>query len=236
MSDVRVGSPSHAALHFHLLSHLDLGRDAASLYDHRLGRPPWADALLAAVRGSPRGPWLQFLPLLADDLAGMCALIADPALAAAYRVALAAAADSFADDPAARIATVAAVAPAMVARLRPIRDALWAPDPPPSLRILHCPALGRHGRAAGRGRNRVVAVSLDAPAPHPLLQVLHEECHPVSDRTVDARGRETRADAPGYAVHHRLEAAAVALGRRVLGAVDPALSEAYEAWARPFGL
>lgn len=106
--------------------------------------------------------------------------------------------------------------------------------PPPPLRVLDCPALGEAGRATSAGGERIVAVSLATPAPHALLQVLHEEIHPVTDPVLaaaqDVRARDTRAGSPGHAVHRQLELAALEVGDALVAARAPELLDAYRAW------
>jgi hypothetical protein len=105
--------------------------------------------------------------------------------------------------------------------------------PPPPLRILDCPALGRAGRATSHAGERIVAVSLATAHPHPLLQVLHEDIHPITDPLFAAehiRGRDTRSGTAGHAMHHQLELAAIEVGEALVAARAPELHEAYRAW------
>lgn len=235
----------HAALYYHVLAHLDLGRDAASLHDPRLPiDKPWLAPLRAAYDADPGRLGAHHAPLLVHDLAGLLNAV-DHAevrgLGAPLCHALAAAARAEAPDFAGRWhaataeheARAAEVQAAIDAPLSLLRAALWAQidrDPPP-LRVIDCRALRRHGRAASLDGERVVAVSLGEAPEHILCQVLHEETHPISDRLAGrATDRDTRPGTPGHATHRRLEWAAVALGQRVVDAVAPEWSAAYEAW------
>lgn len=237
---ITVERPLHAALLFHVLSHLDLGRDAASLYDPRRPKPPWLEPLRAAYRADPQRLRVHFLAHWTADLATLDAALGPGKLADALRVALraeraAVEAALARDDAAARRARFEAeVAPALTR----CRDALHAGAAPP-LRVLDVPALGPHGRGLGLPRERVVAVSLAPPSDHVFCQVLHEEVHPITDPRVQAawrgeRTRDTRAGSAGHALHAALEAAALDEGADVIAACAPEFVEAYARWCARF--
>lgn len=237
---ITVERPLHAALLFHVLSHLDLGRDAASIYDPRRPTPPWLAPLRAAYRADPQRLRVHFLAHWTADLETLDAALGPGKLADALRVALRAEratveAALARDDAAARRARFESeVAPALIR----CRDALHAGAAPP-LRVLDVPALGPHGRGLGLPRERVVAVSLAPPSDHVFCQVLHEEVHPITDPRVQAawRGekvRDTRAGSAGHALHAALERAALDEGADVIAACAPEFEDAYARWCARF--
>lgn len=252
---VEIARPMHAAALYYVLSHLDLGRDAASLYDATLIATPWQRGLLDAYHAAPDrlrfhflGHWSTDYAALADELTRRShsrgSQTADACLAASLRGALEAARPSFeaawsADDFAPRHARFRSeIEPA----LQRARTALWAGVPPP-LRVLDCASLGRNGRGATVDGVRVVAVSLAEPSGHVFCQLLHEETHPVTDSIVraqfrnaaaDARVQDTRVGARGYALHHALEVAAVTAGHEVVATQTPEFAEAYAVWRARF--
>ena len=66
---IQFGRAFHADLHYHVLSHLDLGRDAANLLVKRTVVPVWTEALRAAyLKEHPASLTLQFTPLYCADL------------------------------------------------------------------------------------------------------------------------------------------------------------------------
>ncbi len=237
---ITVERPLHAALLYHVLSHLDLGRDAASLYDPRRPKPAWVEPLRAAYRADPQRLRVHFLAHWTADLETLDAALGEVELADALGVALRAAratveAALARDDAAARHARFEAE---VVPALTRCRDALHAGAAPP-LRVLDVPALGPHGRGLGLPRERVVAVSLAPPSDHVFCQVLHEEVHPITDPRVQAawRGeetRDTRAGSAGHALHAALEKAALDEGADVIAAEAPEFVEAYARWCARF--
>jgi hypothetical protein len=250
MSEIAVVSEPIAALGFQVLAHLDLGRDAANLYDARLPKRPWSDSLLLAYRRAPGRLTLHAVPLAARneaeswDLLSRSRALADPAgqtLARTFMQALTIEQPAFDDrwtadkTRAARLRDAAANLVPLLARLR----AALVEEPPP-LVLLDCPALGPHGRACWRAGERRVAVSLAQPLEHVVCQILHEEAHAVSDPEVRAgqceAHRDTRAGTPGHALHLALERAAVATGARAIEKAEPALEGAYAAWCARYGM
>jgi len=244
----------HVELHYHVLSLLDLGRDAASLFDCRRKPRSWSTALRDAYLAAPGRLLLQGLPLFTADLAGLLDALAgdrlfpaggaaDRRLCSRFAEALLAEAAEVerqwrADEPAsARRAADFLAAAASVAR---VRTALWsqAGAPEPALEVLDCPSLrsegGTHGRSTARAAGHVVAVALAAPLDQVLCQILHEEMHPVTDRALLAEfppgARDTRVGADGFALHARIEKAAVDTGQRLIDAYAPELAAAYRHW------
>jgi len=242
------------ALAYHVLAHLDIGRDAASLHDPALPRPPWADALEAAWAAAPGRLALHGLALQFEQPAALIGALrsptaalsggADRALAAAFADALATAAPAFmaawgADAEAE--ARLARAREALAAPLARVRQMFWAQSDagPPPLLLLDCPALGGCGRGATVGGPRRVAVSLAEPAEHALWQALHEEMHPVTDPLVlaaaPAAARDTRPGAPGWGVHARLEQVAVAATEALLRERAPEHLPAFSRWRARVG-
>ena len=245
---IEILRPLHAQLHYHVLAHLDLGRDAANLHDPRLPWRWWARPLLGVYRAAPGRLLLQGLPLWCDSLDGLLQMLEGPRL------------DRQLGDEAGRLLrkrfaralrrerrTVErrqgpGTAPGpLLEDLRRLRSALYEDtgQPAPPLQILDCPALGTpggwsHGRAGTVGGRRVVAVSLEVDWQRALVQILHEEIHPVTDPAVRARFRDleqdTRADSEGYALHAALERENVAHGQRLLERHAPELLDCYGAW------
>lgn len=232
-----------ADLAWHVLACLDLGADAASLRDPALPAAP--RALLDAYGAASGRLWLHWAPLwLQDDEDQLVALETvlnrTPALGDAAGRALCAhllgAASEAEQRHAARWESAShtpSAAAALVPPLVAVRASLWSPAAPPPLRVLHAPSLRHHARAATVRGERVVATSLDEPPSHSLCQILHEETHPISDRTVPPAGdRDTRAGSPGHATHLRLERAAVERTAVALSSAAPELLPAYAEWRR----
>jgi hypothetical protein len=236
---LRVEAPLHAGLHYHVLSHLDLGRDSASIYQPRPVVPSWVAALSAAYRHSPERLGLQFVPLWTADLEALDGGLGTGPMAAAMRVALDA--ERPAVESARALDDRAARRQRFEAEVRPdlqrARAWLYGGSAPP-LRILDVPALGAHGRAMAVRGGRVVAVSLAEPSEHIFCQILHEETHPVSDPTVARSGgrRDTRAGSAGYEAHAALERAAVLKGAEAVAAATPGRADAYARWCARYGI
>ena len=218
------------------LATVDLGADAASIFrrDPRTLPSAASRALAAALRAHPGDALvLQGWPLRAPSVQALAA----PPVATAIRTPWAALLAEFAPlEPA-----PASAHDLLATRLPPLLTALWAPlgAPPPPLRIVDCRPLGPQGRAMQLGGVLTVATSLATPE-HALLQVFHEATHPVTDPAVHARlgasePRATHRDAPGFATHRALEAAAVAYGTAVLEVAAPELLPAWSTWRRRWG-
>lgn len=256
---ITLSRPLHAQLLYHVLSHLDLGEDAASLLRPGLPARPWVRGLLEAYLAAPNRLAVQVLALFTDDLEQMNRwLTADAEFPGAgdedRRLAgrLAAALDveqkrvteaeqAFQPNNAGLLKTITPV-------LSPLRKALWkeAGKSPPELSILDCPALatpnGTHGRATPRtdGNLLVVAVALAAPTEQLLCQLLHEEIHAVTDPETDHDpghpGQDTRLHSPGAQRHHQLELRAARRGRELIRDHAPDMQASYATWMRRHGM
>jgi len=260
---ITLHAPGHARSWYSMLSRLDLGADAACIHDPTAPKRPWADALLAAYRLAPGRLRVQFLPLLVDDLdavlkaleTGPLPRLEDPD-GRLLRAGLAGALQRELNDmrtvwhrATGSLGTLqSAVGPGFLPALREARAELWSrvSEPPPPLQVWHVPALTGHGRAVSRGGQRIVATGLRTDIGQALCQVIHEECHTISDRAVlqrwrsreQGRGptRDTARDTEGYRLHVELERAAVDLGQQVIDAVLPAFHTDYNRWRERFGV
>ena len=241
------------ALLFRVLSGIDLGVDAANLHDPSSSLRPWAEPLLEAWRRSPRRLYAQVLALRFHDPTELIRRLrtqppaplrgeADAALALALADAMESEAPRFLEAWAARPVADPARDAELSAALTQLRGALYAGqdrDPPP-LRVLDCPALGRAGRATQYDGQRLVAASLEQPLEHVVMQLLHEEVHPVTDPIVmaewsDEIPRDTQAGSPGHALHQQLEHVAVGATQALLQARAPRWIPAFEAWLEGLG-
>jgi len=227
-----------AAVAFAVLAELDLGRDAANLHRPGTPEPPWARSLTHAYQAAPNRLHLHALPLHCVDGTFAASLSAwgeqrsDPRDRAAATL--------FLEAFEARAGTRPAwhdPPHALVPIWTSLRQALWSQrGEPPPLRVLDCPALGRHGRAGTTAGGRVVATSLGEPEEHVLCQVLHEEIHAITDPVVGSGApRDTRVGHPGFAQHAALELAAVEVGEALLAARAPTWLPAYARWRRRSG-
>lgn len=240
------------ALVFHVLAHLDLGRDAASIHDETLPERAWVGGLREAYAAAPGRLQVHAVGLrhregiegLGDapppglrDAAGRRLLQRLLDAMASEREAFASAWAATERETEARRAEVATRIGEPLDRLR---RALWEQHgEPPPLTVLDCPALGLAGRGAGDDRGRVVAVSLGAPVDHVLCQILHEEIHPVTDpvirETMSTTPQDTRAGTAGHALHAALEHAAIEVGEALIQARAPEWADAYARWRDRFG-
>ncbi len=237
------------ALCYRVLARLDLGFDAANLFDPSLPEASWTEALLEAWRGSPGRIVAQVFALRFDDVAVFARALEErppvalrgpenAALCRALAAAVRADAPAFHQrwrEPGGQ-ARLDAVAHEIGPALRELRGLLYAGqdrDPPP-LRVLDCPALGPAGRASTYDGERLVAVSLAEAAEHVLMQVLHEEVHPVTDPLVrlehQGAARDTRVGSEGHALHQQLEGVAIAATQALLEARAPSWLPAFERW------
>ena len=254
MSSITVSRPRHAELMYHVLAHLDLGADAASLHRPDLPRRPWVRGLHRAYVRAPGRLAVHALPLCTDDLEAMIGALEGRGVSALADEAgqtladrLAAALDAERERVTLRLEQTAPRAEARTAEvlqfldgpLPPLRQALWSHSGlAPRLCILDCDSLqragGTHGRAMTHQGDQVVAVSLAAPRAQVLCQLLHEEVHSITDPQVLAgepmAGRDTRAGSEGFDLHRRLERRAVELGRQLVDAVAPELRGDYKTW------
>ena len=229
-----------AALLYHVLAHLDLGRDAASLFDPSLPRRAWVDDLRIAYGNAPGRLVVHAIALVHDDpIAWLRGELPAPLRDAAGRELATRLADAmeatdyeapFADPPPTQL----------LEPLATLRAALYerTGDPPP-LTILDCPALRLAGRAASRNGTRIVAVSLAQDPGHVLCQTIHEEIHAVTDPVVrdgSKVGQDTRVHSPGFALHRELERAAIEVGDALVSARAPQWSPAYARWRARFAI
>jgi hypothetical protein len=252
---LEVTAPLHVELCYHVLAHLDLGDDPASLYRPDLVERPWVKGLLDAHRRAPARVYLQLLPLWATDLAGLSASLATPesiglgdepgrALVSQFATAIETerpAVEAAWPGYLARLEARRAEARAyLAARLRPVRSALWSAQPagPPPLVLFLCRALGDESGTRGRGTLRdgrsLVAVSVEAPLCDLFCQIVHEEAHHLSDASLGTH-REAGPPDTRSASFQLLEDEAVRLGGELIGRHAPALRLAYSRWCRRHG-
>jgi hypothetical protein len=230
-----------AALLYHVLAHLDLGRDAASLHDPSLPRRAWVDDLRRAYGAAPGRLVVHAIALVHADASAVLRDDPPPGLRdaegreLAHHLADALDAEAphyeptFADPPTQLLEPLATLRAALYERI----------GEPPPLTILDCPALRLAGRAATHDGTRVIAVSLAQDPGHVLCQTIHEEIHAVTDPVVregfaTAVRQDTRADAPGFALHCELERAAIEVGDALVAARTPQWSAAYARWRARF--
>ena len=224
------------------LAHLDLGRDAASLFDASRPRAPWVPALLQAYRAAPGRLLLHGIGLMRPHDLLVCLRedppsgLRDEAGRALCRAA-ARAVDALAQTP----IDYGLVPEDILEPLHRLRAGLWERHGgPPPLVVADCPALGWAGRAASADGQRVVAVALARPSAHVLCQIVHEDTHAVTDPVVRASwsaegpARETAVGAAGYARHVALETAAVEVGEALFQARAPQWLHAYHQWRARF--
>lgn len=229
------------ALAFHVLAHLDLGKDAANLYDPRLPSRPWVAPLRAAWEAAPGRLSLHALALRPREIGRLLQILADPPapladlpgrdLCAAFAAGVQAESARFLAGWQEEIAP--ATAEALLAPLTHLRDLLWSHQtaPPPRLRVLDCPALGFAGRGTREGGTQVVAISLAAGVEHALQQALHELMHVITDPHVPGEGpRDTRQGSEGFARHAALERVAVAATEAFLRQRAPEHVAGFERW------
>ncbi len=239
-SDIRVSRPFHAWLHYHVLSHLDLGGDLSSVYDPTTPDRAWAKPLLHAL-GAPRDRLAaQFLPLWADDHAALVERRDGRLLTERLRAAWTAehgrvAARWHADRGYAR--RLDGFWGAVAEPLEACRALLDAPLP---LHVVDVPALGAHARMSVADGQRVVALSLDAPADEVLCQLVYAEAHGEVEGEVFAEGgrraRDTRRGSAGWTLHAALDGAVLDRCRGLLDAAWPAALPGFEAWSRRLGV
>jgi len=238
------------ALLFRVLSHLDLGEDAANLYNREHPVRPWVESLARAYQAAPGRLQLHALALGMQEIPTLKARlrfsrirglddVAGKRLCEALLTALEAEQDDFMQtwledaDQGERLSRMTDhVGPALLE----LRVTLWAQQgrTPPPLRVLHCPALGPRARATASDGTRWVATSLDQSPEHVLLQVLHEEMHPLTDPVVLSEWagpqRDTRSGTEGHALHIQLEQVAIGATQAVIEAWAPEHLPAFERW------
>jgi hypothetical protein len=255
---ISLSSPLHVELFYHVLSHLDLGRDAASLYNPDLPPRTWSAPLLEAYCNAPERLQAQVLPLLTPDLVtlqqrlrslGFAGLQDEPGRLLCERLDLALMAElqtveqrREGTDHQVRAEHGRQVMGWMEPLLQRLGRALYEESgmDAPSLLIVDCDALtssrGTHGRCVS-GRDRlIVAVSLAAPREQALCQILHEQTHQVTDgairRQLSHLQQDTRLDSGGFELHRQLEIAAVERGQQLIAEHAPDLLDAWQEWRR----
>jgi hypothetical protein len=234
---------------FSILAQMDLGADAANLHRPGAPVPPWAGPLRIAYRAAPARLQLHAVGMHHDTLEALLAALdegppglrddAGRRLASAFADALRRFTDreALARDADAHAHRRRAFEAQALPDLATLRAALWETrtEPPPPLTILDCPALGEAGRATTHAGRHVVAVGLGAGPEHALIQVLHEQIHPVTDPLVEADGpRDTQVGAPGFARHAQLERLALDVGAALVEARAPHRRDAYARWMARF--
>lgn len=252
MSGISWAREIEPALVFHVLAHLELGRDAASIYDETLPERAWVAGLREAYEAAPGRLHVQGLGLRHREGLERLRDAPPPGLRdAAGRRLLERLLDASASEREAFVSAWAATEREAEARrdevaarigepLDVLRRALWEEHgEPPPLTVLDCPALGLAGRGASDSHGRIVAVSLAAPIDHLLCQILHEEIHPITDpvirESMPSFSQDTRAGTPGHALHAAIEHAAIEVGEALILARAPAWAEAYARWRERLG-
>jgi hypothetical protein len=229
-----------------VLAHLDLGRDAATLYDDTLPARPWTPVLHAAYVAAKGRLAIHAAPLWYGDALVQRLRTDGPAglrddagrtLAHAFADALEAEAPAFVDGWDRDLVPLSDIATIVAEPLSRLRNALWERiGPPPPLVVVDCPALGKRARAARCESARMVAADCAQPIAWLVCQVLHEEIHAVTDTSVlagrDALARDTRVGSPGFALHEELERAAIEVGDALVQARAPEWTDAYADWRR----
>jgi len=85
------------------------------------------------------------------------------------------------------------------------------------------------------GEERRVAVSLLEKREHIVMQVLHEEVHPLTDPLVEGPQGDTRKDSPGWSLHHEREQLAVAATEAFLLQKAPGWIGPFREWVEQIG-
>jgi len=244
--EVRFESWEAPAVAMAVLARLDLGSDAANIYDPSLPEAPWVAPLLEAYREAPGRLAIQGIALRHGSVESLLReLRFDPPEALADRAGrrlVARFAGAVRAVSAGLSADWSAARPVVPARvglgLSKLRRAMWHGREAPSLVVLDAPALGPSGRAVQVGAERRVAVDFAQEPMHLLCQVLHEEMHGVTDPLVLAEWsggpRDTAVGSDGYALHQALESVAVEATEVFLAARAPELIEAFEGWRSGF--
>ncbi|MBX2797156.1 MAG: radical SAM protein [Myxococcales bacterium] len=224
---------------FAVLATADLSDDVAGLGPGSDPDSEDARRLRARWHGAPGRNTVQALGLIHGETSALVRALrhppealADPA-GRALCEALAAAVETEACDvvePAGELVELRSV-------LQDLRAQLWAPQgrEAPPLVLMHVPALGGRARATEVDGVRRVATSLDQPFEHVLMQVLHEEMHPITDPIVreehgGGAARDTRPGTPGHALHEQLEAVAVQATQAFLASRAPQWLPAFRTW------
>ena len=226
-------------LHYRVLRHLDLGATRSNLYDPNLPQRPWVEPLVRAYRASNATMLFQVLPLVLlgceeqTDVETAVAFIeretGERPLAEALRQAYDAL--SGRDDLQQHDQEAPDLAASFGETLHRLREKLWEKlgDVPPPLTLVDAPVLATpggwtRGRACSVAGRRLVAVALQIPWERTLVQVFHEEVHPVTDPAVDvSNGKATT-----------IESVAVEVGECLVEVTAPELAETYAQWRARF--
>lgn len=219
---------------FRVFSGVDLGLDAATQFEAGQPVPPWAAELAEAWNLAPGRLSLVAEILRHREVGSLRAALESPpaplrdgAGQALVRVFLGGLTETEESLP---------ELPGQLARdLEQLRGLLYRDRQPPPLRVLHAPALGRRGRAMQVGEERRVAVSLLEKREHIVMQVLHEEVHPLTDPLVEGPQGDTRKDSEGWSLHQEREQLAVAATEAFLLQKAPGWIGPFRAWVEQIG-
>lgn len=248
MTSIFTRRPDHAGIYYLILSELDLGRDAANLF-----RPDLVDLsglsesvrqrLLTTYLKTPNRIIAQILPLLVNEGPAFKRLLArgvPPLSDPCGKELLAQLLDAIEIvEPNFRPADSRDVS-SLVTRLDDLRSHLWAPDRSPPLELWDCPALlvgtGTRARATQRKDRHIIALSFDALDEEFLIQVLHEDTHPLTDPPIRAGfegvSQDTQAGSVGFQLHRALETAVVERNQELFEEHAKDLLEPYMRWRR----
>lgn len=232
----------HVARFYAVLAELDLGRDAANIYQPKRAPAVWAPALRTAYLAADGRLLAQVLPLITQDAADLRAWLANPrgqlndakgrVLCDCLRTAFEQADATF--GPAEPDSSTRAL-------VDTLHRALWAGRARPRLIVEDAPALRvppfTHGRAVSLGEHQRVAVAFEAGGEQVAIQILHETTHAVTDAEVShAASRSTRVGDAGYDAHMAIERAAVERGQMLIDAHAPSLKQAYVRWRARYAI
>ena len=217
---IQLGLSRCASAYYGILRRLDLGANAASLYDGDAA--PWSARLEALYPSGPRSDFLQTLPLMTPNADALLRALRGRG---AFESALAGVFETYLDDYPERTRDqerrLDAAARSITGPLETARRALWqrAGRTPPAMLVLDVRTLGRHGRGASVADRQVVAASFALADEDLFCLVLHEDTHAVSDpdvvRDLPLERSTAKRDA-GYPIHRAVESAALRLADEVV--------------------